>query len=175
MESTTPQASRDSDIFAAQVLACDGVLDFWTLCRPFTPETRLTTSSAADGRRRGSPECTRTRFLCCSRPAEGSQTALPWYQHLCRRLKELLYQTSRSDPCVFLHGKKNQKGGCQAQARDEPKGEGLLHWEGYLLTAGRLYAYPGVLCQGEGRESSHSPEEDAAKAFAMYSGRSGTT
>ncbi|CAE7497148.1 RE1 [Symbiodinium sp. CCMP2592] len=59
-----------------------------------------------------------------------------WYQHFCRRLCEMGYQTSRSDPCVFfLHGPTDKEGGRKLEGviglatNDMLHGGDQRHWD----------------------------------------------
>ena len=120
-----------------------------------------------------------------------------WYQHLCRRLREFGYRTSRADPCVFfLHTQDPATGnswleGIIGLATDDMlHGGGAQHWrhieqiateyklgknqKGSGRFTGRISARRPTAFQIDqastlrrSREDSHSPEEKATKVLKM--------
>ena len=133
VESSTPQVSRDSMVFVAQVLASMG----WT--PGFLDFTQAFHSGDDIGRE-----------LYCRQPPEGIPGADPqqllkllktcygltdgpyaWYQHLLRRLtQDYGYRASLADPCVFYKYQTDQLEGIIGLATDDMiHGGSEAHWK----------------------------------------------
>ena len=137
VESTTPQVSRDSVIFVAQVLASmgwdPGFLDF---TQAFHSGDKINRELYCKQPKEGIPGMHKDQILMLLKTCYGlTDGPYAWYQHLCRRLREFGYRTSRSDPCVFfLHTQDPDTGnpwleGIIGLATDDMlHGGGAQHW-----------------------------------------------
>ena len=138
VESTTPQVSRDSVIFVNQVLAsmrwCPGFLDF---TQAFHSGDKINRELYCRQPSEGIPGMHKDQILMLLKTCYGlTDGPYAWYQHLCRRLREMEYQTSLSDPCVFfLHRQGHQKDDNQLEGiiglatDDMLHGGTQRHWE----------------------------------------------
>ncbi|CAE7894304.1 GIP, partial [Symbiodinium necroappetens] len=137
VESTTPQVNRDSVIFVTQVLAsmqwCPGFLDF---TQAFHSGDKINRELYCRQPAEGIPGMHRDQILMLLKTCYGlTDGPYAWYQHLCRRLREMGYQTSKSDPCVFfLHekedsGRRNLEGIIGLATDDMLHGGTQKHWD----------------------------------------------
>ena len=104
VESATPQVSRDSVIFVAQVLASmrwsPGFLDF---TQAFHSGDQINRELYCTQPKEGIPGLHGEQLLQLLKTCYGlTDGPFAWYQHLTRRLRNDGYVMSKADPCVFL-------------------------------------------------------------------------
>ena len=108
VECTTPQVSRDSVIFIAQVLASmKWILGFLDFTQAFHSGDQIDRELYCTQPKEGIPGTHPRQLLRLKKTCYGLTDApLAWYKHLARRLQEdFQYRPSMADPCVFLkHG-----------------------------------------------------------------------
>ena len=147
VEATTPQVSRDSAIYVAQVIASmgwrPGFLDFTQAFHAGDPINReLYCSQPKEGIPGAHPQQLLQLLKTCYGLTDGPYA---WYQHLVRRLVEDYgYRRSRADPCVFyLHinkkdGKKELRGIIGVATDDLLHGGAAEHWK-HIETISKEY------------------------------------
>lgn len=111
LNSTTPQITRDGAMFVAQIIASMawklGFMDFTQAFHSGDPIDRLL---FAEQPREGMPNMVPGQLIKILKTCYGlTDGPFAWYRHISRVLKELGYEASRADPCLFfLHGPLHQ-------------------------------------------------------------------
>jgi len=111
LNSTTPQITRDGAMFVVQIIASMawklGFMDFTQAFHSGDPIDRLL---FAEQPREGMPNMVPGQLIKILKTCYGlTDGPFAWYRHISRVLKELGYEASRADPCLFfLHGPLHQ-------------------------------------------------------------------
>ena len=126
VECTTPQVSRDSVIFIAQVLAAmkwiPGFLDF---TQAFHSGDQIDRELYCTQPKEGIPGTHPRQLLRLKKTCYGLTDApLAWYKHLARRFQ---YRPSMADPCVFLKHGNAEDGGIVLKGIISIATDDLLH------------------------------------------------
>ena len=132
LDSTTPQVAKESAFFVLQIITSLrwelGHLDF---TQAFHSGDRIERELYAELPTEGVPGVHQRQLLKLNKTCYGlTDGPYAWYQHVSRILKELGYQKSRADPCLFyLFNDKEEIEGIIGLATDDMiHGGGKRHW-----------------------------------------------